>query len=99
KEQARLNWVQAVDAQRNAEDAYRQISQDNAKHFGDNPPDSAKDAETHAQRAMEDAITAAQQAQLAYDAAKQEEIAGLQQADNNIKEAQAALDKLKAGPT
>ena len=40
-----------------------------------------------------------EQARLAYESAKQEEIAALGQADNSISEAQSALDKLKAGPT
>jgi HlyD family secretion protein len=48
---------------------------------------------------MEDAQGAMEQARLAYESAKQEEIAALTQADNSIREAQSALDKLKTGAT
>ncbi len=102
KEQARLQMEQAANAVRNAQDQYGTIAHNNDEFFrnrGKKVPDDAQHSEDAALRAVQDAQGGLQQAQLAYEAAKQNEIAALGQADAAIQEAQAALDKLKAGPT
>lgn len=55
------------------------------------------DAFVQAEAAMHNAETAVQQAQVAYDAAYQAEITGLDSAAQQVAQAQAGLDKLLAG--
>ena len=75
---------QAANAVRNAQDQYGTIAHNNDVFFrnrGKKVPDDAQHAEDAALRAVQDAQGGLQQAQLAYEAAKQNEIAGLAQAD------------------
>ncbi|MGI8588051.1 MAG: efflux RND transporter periplasmic adaptor subunit [Chloroflexia bacterium] len=102
KEQARISMGQTANALRNAEANYSTIRHNNDAAYrqrGKPVPDDAQHTEDAASRAMQDAQGSVEQAQLAYEAAKQNEIAQLAVADGSIREAQAALDKLKAGPT
>ncbi|MFL5732193.1 MAG: HlyD family efflux transporter periplasmic adaptor subunit [Chloroflexia bacterium] len=99
KEQARIAMDQAANQMRNAQDAYAKIRDDNAQTNPKNLTDDQKQAEARALRDLQDAQGKLAQAQLAYEAAKQNEIAQLNAADAQVNEAQSALDKLKAGPT
>jgi HlyD family secretion protein len=56
-----------------------------------------RDAYVQAEAAMHSAETAVTQAQVAYDAARQAEISGIQAAEQQVAGAQASLDKLRAG--
>ncbi|HEU5102397.1 MAG TPA: HlyD family efflux transporter periplasmic adaptor subunit, partial [Roseiflexaceae bacterium] len=55
------------------------------------------DAYVQAQAALRTAEAAVQQAQVAYDTARQTEISGIQLAEQQVAGSQAALDKLRAG--
>jgi len=55
------------------------------------------DAFVQAEAAMHSAETAVQQAQVAYDTARQAEISGIQAAEQQVASAQASLDQLRAG--
>jgi HlyD family secretion protein len=56
-----------------------------------------QDAFVQAEAAMHSAETALQQAQVAYDTARQAEVSGIQMAEQQVTQAQARLDKLRAG--
>jgi HlyD family secretion protein len=56
-----------------------------------------RDAYVQAEAAMHSAETAVQQAQVAYDTARQTEVSGIQAAEQQVASAQADLDKLRAG--
>ncbi len=99
KEQARLDVVQASNALQNVQDVYGKIKDENDQKKPQDLTGDDKDREAKALRDVNDAQARVNQASLNYDAAKKSEIAQLAQADANIQEAQAALDKLKAGPT
>jgi len=55
------------------------------------------DAYVQAQAALRTAEAAVQQAQVAYDTARQTEVSGIQLAEQQVAGSQAALDKLRAG--
>jgi HlyD family secretion protein len=55
------------------------------------------DTYVQAEAGMHGAETALQQAQVAYDTARQAEISGIQAAEQQVAQAQASLDKLRAG--
>jgi HlyD family secretion protein len=56
-----------------------------------------QDAYVQAEAAMHSAETVLQQAQVAYDTARQAEVSGIQMAEQQVTQAQASLDKLRAG--
>lgn len=99
KEQARLTMGQASNALQNAQDAYGKIKSDNDEVDPDDLTDDDRNREAKALRDVRDAEAAVEQARLDYEAAKQSEIAQLAAADATVREAQATLDKLNAGPT
>jgi RND family efflux transporter MFP subunit len=99
KEQARLAVVQASNALQNAQDVYGKIKYDNSQVDPDDLTDEDRNRESKALRDVQDSEARVQQAVLDYEAAKQTEIAQLAAADAKVREAQAALDKLNAGPT
>ena len=78
---------------------YGKIKDENSQKQPKDLTEDDKDREARALRDVEDAQSRVEQAQLSYDTAKATEIAQLAQADAAIQEAQAALDKVKAGPT
>lgn len=101
KTQAESALAQAANALRNAQDAYSRIYWQNReleKLPGD-LPQAARDAEAAALRAVQDAEQSLAQAQLAADTARQAEVSGLEQAQNQVQAAAAARDKLRNGPT
>lgn len=97
REQARLTVAQAQNAVQNAQDVYNKVKSDNSSLA--NLPQDKKNAEQHAQRDLQDTEGKLSQAQLTYSTAKQSETAQVSAADAQVAEAQAALDKLKSGPT
>ncbi len=99
KEQARIAQDQAANLVANAQDAYAKIRDDNAKVKGRDVTDDEKQAEERARRDMQDAQGKLAQARNNYDTAKLNEVAQVNAADAQVKEAQAALDKLKVGAT
>jgi HlyD family secretion protein len=99
KEQARLAVTQASNALQNAQDVYGKIKYDNSQVSPGDLNDDDRNREAKALRDVNDAQARVEQATLDYEAAKQSEIAQLAAADAKVSEAQAALDKLKAGPT
>jgi HlyD family secretion protein len=99
KEQARLTMTQASNALQNAQDVYGKIKYDNSQVSPGDLTDDDRNRESKALRDVKDAEAKVEQARLDYEAAKQSEIAQLAAADGKVREAQAALDKLKAGPT
>src|SRR5439155_18885618 len=96
KEQARIAMDQAANQMRNAQDAYAKIRDDNAQVNPKDLTDDQKRAEEHALRDLQDAQGKLAQAQLAYEAAKQNEIAQLNAAHAQVNEAQSALGQPKA---
>ncbi|HET9495504.1 MAG TPA: HlyD family efflux transporter periplasmic adaptor subunit, partial [Chloroflexia bacterium] len=99
KEQARLAVVQASNALQNAQDVYGKIKYDNSQVDPEDLNDDDRNRESKALRDVQDAEARVEQAVLDYEAAKQSEIAQLASADARVREGQAALDKLRAGPT
>jgi HlyD family secretion protein len=99
KEQARLSVAQASNALQNVQDIYGTIKDENSQKKPQDLTNDDKNREAKALRDVEDAQSKLDQAQLSYDTAKKTEIAQLAQADASVQEAQAALDKIKAGPT
>ncbi len=101
-ERARLSWVQAANALRDAQQSYENIYWDNRKledKIGkENVPDVNYDNEEKARRAVENAEAAMEQARLSYEAAKRQEEEGLRTARSQVSTAQANLEKLTAGP-
>lgn len=100
-ERARLSWVQAANALRDAQQAYENIYWENRKledKIGkENVPDANYDNEEKARRAVENAEAAMEQARLAYESAKQQEESSLRTARSQVTTAQANLEKLMAG--
>lgn len=99
KEQARLDLAQASNALQNVQDVYGKIKDENSQKQANDLTEDDKNREAKALRDVEDAQSRVGQAQLSYETAKATEIAQLAQADAAIQEAQAALDKVKTGPT
>ena len=102
KEQARIAQDQAANRVRDAQQQFADISEALNRAYRDRGrpvPDEEQAREDAAMRAVQDAQGGLEQAGLAYEAAKQNEIAALAQADGAIREAQAALDTLRAGAT
>ncbi len=93
---AELNLERTANALRNAQDEYSRILWDNReleKLPGD-LPQARKDLEAAAQRAVADGEVALEQSRLALDQARQAEITGIQQAEAQVRDAEARLDTL-----
>jgi len=94
-EQARLAWVQAANALRDAQASYENIYWENRaleENLGGTPlPDANVDAEARAQRAVENAQAAMDQARLDYEQAQQHEKTALNTAWYEL---QAARDNV-----
>jgi RND family efflux transporter MFP subunit len=99
KEQARLDMVQASNALQNAQDAYGKIKYDNDHVSPGDLTDDDRNKEAKALRDVQDAQARVDQALSTYNTAKANEIAQLNSADASVREAQAAVDKVKAAPT
>jgi HlyD family secretion protein len=99
KESARLDMELAANALRNKQDEFSKVYWDNRKleGYGKLPQDRI-DAEVTAKRDVADAEAALNQKRIAYDEAKQNEIATLQTREADVRKAQASLDKVLAGP-
>lgn len=104
KVNAQLRIEQAANNLRNAQDQYSQIYwanrelEDFLANFGDELPQQNKDQEEAALRAVKNAETAVAQAQLAYEQAQQAEITGIHAVEQQLIQAQAALEKLELPP-
>src|SRR5207249_3926601 len=61
-------------------------------------PQENKDQETAAKRDVDDAAAALDQARIAYEDAKKQEIATLQTREADLRSAQTDLEKVQAGP-
>ena len=99
KEQARLNLATRANALRNAQDEYSRIYWENIeldKLPGD-LPQTRKDQEAQAQRAVADAETALRTAQTAYEQAKLEEINTLAAREADLQSAIEARTKVLKG--
>lgn len=98
KEQARLDMETAANSLRSKQDDYSRIYWDNRtlEGYGKLPQDKI-DEETAAKRAVKDAEFALEQARIAYEDAKKQEIATLQTREADVQQAQVALDKVLAG--
>ena len=101
KERARLQVESAANTLRNVQDAYSRIYWSNREleRLPGDLPQALKDQESQAQRAVDDAGTALQNAQLAYDQAKQNEVDGVRASEAQVSGAQASLQKLIDGAT
>ena len=99
KETARLDMETAANTLRNKQDAFSKVYWDNRKleGYGKLPQDRI-DAEVSAKRDVADAETALNQKRIAYDEAKQNEVATLQTREADVRKAQASLDKVLKGP-
>jgi multidrug efflux pump subunit AcrA (membrane-fusion protein) len=96
KEQARVNMESRANTLRDLQDEYSRIywrNRELASLPGD-LPQSYLDEEAAALRNVQDAEASLEQARIDYEAAKQNEINGLQSREAEVKSAQAALDKL-----
>lgn len=88
---------------RNAQDEYSRIYWENREkeadlqRFGRELAQADKDREAQALRAVQNAEDAVVQAQRNYDRAVQDEISGLQQAEADLRDAEAQLAALEAG--
>jgi HlyD family secretion protein len=99
KERARLDVESSANALRNAQDEYSRIYWDNRqleKAPGDLPRERV-DQETSAERAVADAEAALQNAQVAYEQARQNELTTLATREAELTSAITARDKLLAG--
>jgi RND family efflux transporter MFP subunit len=96
KEQARIAVDQAANAVQNAQDAYDRIKRQNQ---GRQVTEDERLAEHKALRDLQNAQGQLEQARIKYDEAKKNETALNEAAEAQVREAQAALDKLKAGAT
>ncbi len=100
KTRARLNLERSANELRNAQDSYSQIYWENREledqlaRFGDELPQKNKDDEAAALRAVQNAEITLQEAQVAYEQAQQAENNGIASAKAQVRDAQAALDKL-----
>lgn len=101
KTDAELRLEQAANALRNAQDAYSKIYWENENirdSLGDREmPRDRIDAEAAADRAVKDAEAALEQARVAAERARQDEIGGVQAAEAGVADARARLDQLLAG--
>jgi len=104
-EQARLSWIQAANALRDAQATYTRIYWDNREleqrlaRYDQELPDENKDAEAKAWRAVENAEAAMEQARLAYEQALQRQNTSLQAARSQVASAQANLERVLNGAT
>lgn len=104
-EQARLSWIQAANALRDAQAAYTRLYWDNREleqrlaRYDQELPEENKDAEAKAWRAVENAEAAMEQARLAYEQALQRQNTSLQSARLQVASAQANLERLLSGAT
>jgi HlyD family secretion protein len=96
RQQARIAVDQATNAVQNAQDAYNRIKQQNQ---GRQVTEDERLAEQKALRDLQDAQGQLEQARIRYDEATKNETTLNQVAAAQVREAQAALDKLKAGAT
>jgi RND family efflux transporter MFP subunit len=99
KESARLDMETAANTLRNKQDEFSNVYWENRKleGFGKLPQERI-DAEVTAKRDVADAEAALNQKRIAYDEAKQNEIATLQTREADVRKAQASLDKVLSGP-
>ncbi|NJN18608.1 MAG: HlyD family efflux transporter periplasmic adaptor subunit [Oscillochloris sp.] len=93
---AELELERAANALRNAQDNYSRIMWENKdlERLPGDIPQSRKDEEAAALRAVADAETAMQQAQLAVEQARQAEITDVQNAEAQVRDAEARLEKV-----
>ncbi len=104
-EQARLSWIQAANALRDAQAAYSQIYWDNREleqrleKYKQELPEENRQAEERAWRAVQNAEAAMEQARLAYEAAKQREESSSRTAQAQVASARANLERLLNGAT
>ncbi len=104
-EQARLSWVQAANALRDAQATYSQIYWDNRElekrleKYKQELPEENRLAEERAWRAVQNAEAAMEQARLAYEAAKQREASSTRTAEAQVASARANLERLLHGAT
>lgn len=104
-EQARLSWVQAANALRDAQATYSQIYWDNRElekrlaEYKQDLPEENRRAEERAWRAVQNAEAAMEQARLAYEAAKQREESSYRTAQAQVASARANLERLLNGAT
>jgi HlyD family secretion protein len=68
-----------------------------ANHLNDVQKQQYADALTQAEAALRNAESAVQQAQVGYDTARQAEVTGIAAAEQQMREAQANLDRVRAG--
>jgi HlyD family secretion protein len=102
KSRAEAEVAKAANELRNRQDVYNQIYWQNRQASvnlapGEDLPQEAKDREAAALRAAENADQALKQARIAYEAARQAEINGIDTATATAREAHANMDKLMAG--
>jgi HlyD family secretion protein len=99
KQKAASSVQQAADTLRDKQDAYSQIYWDNRKKEsrpGD-LPQSDKDNEASALRAVNSAEESLKQAQLAYEQATQDEVSGVAKAESQLRDAETSLRVTKDG--
>lgn len=102
-EQARLTWVQAANALRDAQANYENIYWDNREledrlaKYDQELPDANVDAEAQAWRAVENAEAAMEQARLSYEQAVQRRDTSLRTARAQVDSARANLERLTNG--
>ncbi|MBX0328011.1 HlyD family efflux transporter periplasmic adaptor subunit [Oscillochloris sp. ZM17-4] len=91
----------AANSLRDAQDAYSTIYWSNrqAESRPGDLPQSSKDQEASALRAVQNAEASLAQAQASFAQAKQDEVNGVANAESSLKDAQVQLDALLAGPT
>lgn len=98
KSDAQLQVEQAANSVRDLQDEYSRIYWDNRELENslrnEELPQENKNQEEAALRAVETAEQTLEQAQLAYEQAQQAEIAGIQQAEQQVIQAEAELEKL-----
>ena len=104
-EQARLSWIQAANALRDAQANYSQIYWDNREleqrleKYKQDLPEENRLAEERAWRAVQNAEAAMEQARLAYEAAKEREETSARTAQAQVNTARANLERLLSGAT
>ncbi|EFO82120.1 secretion protein HlyD family protein [Oscillochloris trichoides DG-6] len=100
KTQAESVVNQAANNLRNAQDAYSRIYWENREleDRGVDVPQAKLDAETAAQRAVENAQEALNQAQMALESAVQNEQTGVAAAESQVATMTATVEKLRNGP-
>ena len=103
-EQARLSWIQAANALRDAQAAYEDIYWDNREleqrlaKYDQELPEASVDAEARAWRAVENAEAAMEQARLSYEQALQRQQGSTRTTSAQVVSAQANLERLTNGP-